>query len=65
MTGQASMLSHAFHATSASWLDMVERFFRDLSENQLRRLAFRSVPQSVSTIEQYIEKHNGDPKPFI
>ena len=54
-----------FTPTSASWLNMVERFFRDLSENQLRRAAFRSVPELVSTIEQYIEKHNGDPKPFI
>ena len=53
-----------FTPTSASWLNMVERFFRDLSENQLRRAAFRSVPELVSTIEQYIEKHNGDPKPL-
>jgi hypothetical protein len=43
---------------------MVERFFHDLSENQLRRAAFRSIPELVSTIEQYIEKHNGDPKPL-
>ncbi len=54
-----------FTPTSASWLNMVERFFRDLSENQLRRAAFRSVPDLVSTIEQYIVKHNRDPKPFI
>lgn len=54
-----------FTPTSASWLNMVERFFRDLSENQLRRAVLRSVPELVSTIEQYIEKHNRDPKPFI
>src|SRR6266850_4298856 len=54
-----------FTPTSASWLNMVERFFRDLSANQLRRAAFRSVPDLVSTIEQYIEKHNRHPKPFI
>jgi transposase len=54
-----------FTPTSASWLNMVERFFRDLSENQLRRSAFSSVPDLVSTIEQYVEKHNRDPKPFI
>ncbi|RKE26357.1 hypothetical protein B0G76_7975 [Paraburkholderia sp. BL23I1N1] len=36
-----------------------------LSENQLRRSAFSSVPDLVSTIEQYVEKHNRDPKPFI
>jgi transposase len=54
-----------FTPTSASWLNMVERFFRDLSENQLRRAAFRSVPELVSTIEQYLQKHNHHPKPFI
>ncbi|MBB5405999.1 transposase [Paraburkholderia sp. JPY162] len=53
-----------FTPTSASWLNMVERFFRDLSENQLRRSAFCSVPELVSTIEQYIGKHNREPKPF-
>jgi len=54
-----------FTPTSASWLNMVERFFRYLSENQLRRAAFCSVPDLVNTIEQYIVKHNRDPKPFI
>ena len=54
-----------FTPTSASWLNMVERFFRDLSENLLQRGVFRAVPELVHTIEQYIEKHNRYPKPFI
>jgi transposase len=54
-----------FTPTSASWLNMVERFFRDLSENQLRRGVFHNVPDLISTIGQYIVKHNRDPKPFI
>ncbi|SCU88837.1 Endonuclease DDE (fragment) [Cupriavidus necator] len=54
-----------FTPTSASWLNMVERFFRDLTESQLRRAVLRSIPELVSTIEQYIDKHNRDPKPFI
>lgn len=54
-----------FTPTSASWLNMVERFFRDLSENQLRRGVFHNVPNLISTIGQYIVKHNRDPKPFI
>jgi hypothetical protein len=54
-----------FTPTSASWLNMVERFFRDLSENQLRRAAFHSVPELIGTIEQYVQKHNRHPKPFI
>ena len=54
-----------FTPTSASWLNMVERFFRDISENRLRRGVFTSVPELTSAIEQYIAKHNANPKPFI
>jgi hypothetical protein len=44
---------------------MVERFFRDLTVNRLRRSAFHSVPELVSALEKYIAQHNRDPKPFI
>lgn len=54
-----------FTPTSASWLNMVERFFRDLSEQQLRRGVFRSVPELEQTVMSYIEKHNEAPAPFI
>ncbi len=54
-----------FTPTSASWLNMVERFFRDLSENQLRQGVFHNVPELVQTIAHYLEQHNQDPKPFI
>lgn len=54
-----------FTPTSASWLNMVERFFRDLSENTLRRGVFTSVEQLVQKLEEHIERHNADPKPFI
>lgn len=54
-----------FTPTSASWLNMVERFFRDLSEQQLVRGVFRSIPELIDTIDAYIEQHNRDPKPFI
>jgi len=54
-----------FTPTSASWLNMVERFFRDLSENQLKRGVFRSVPELIEAIETYLASHNEDPKPFI
>ena len=54
-----------FTPTSASWLNMVERFFRDLSEQQLVRGVFRSVPELIDTIDAYIKHHNRDPKPFI
>jgi transposase len=54
-----------FTPTSASWLNMVERFFRDISENRLRRESFASVVDLEQAIVQYIEHHNKDPKPFI
>lgn len=54
-----------FTPTSASWLNMVERFFRDLTIDRLRRGVFRSVPELVSAIKHYVATHNKDPKPFI
>jgi transposase len=54
-----------FTPTSASWLNMVERFFRDISENRLRRGVFTSVPELTAAIEQYVAHHNANPKPFI
>ena len=54
-----------FTPTSASWLNMVERFFRDLTVQRLRRGVFTSVPELVKSIEEYIEKHNRQPKPYI
>jgi transposase len=54
-----------FTPTSASWLNMVERFFRSLTSDRLRRGVFRSVPELISAIEQYISAHNESPKPFV
>src|SRR3954466_14685035 len=54
-----------FTPTSASWLNMVERFFRDLTVNRLRRGVFHSVPDLVAALEKYIAQHNKEPKPFI
>lgn len=54
-----------FTPTSSSWLNMVERFFRDLTENFIRRNAFKSVPQLIDDLYGYLEIHNENPKPFI
>jgi transposase len=54
-----------FTPTSSSWLNMVERFFRDLTENQLRRGIFTSVEALEQSILAYIGEHNRNPKPFI
>lgn len=51
--------------TSASWLNMVERFFRDITTQRIRRGVFHSVDELIAAIEQYIELHNREPKPFI
>jgi len=54
-----------FTPTSASWLNMVERFFRDLSTERLERGVFHSVPELISAIHEYVNVHNKNPKPFI
>jgi transposase len=54
-----------FTPTSSSWLNMVERFFRDITDKQIRRGVFRSVPELEVAINEYIATHNANPKPFI
>ena len=54
-----------FTPTSASWLNMVERFFRDITVNRLRRGVFTSVSELVTAIDEYVAHHNTKPKPFI
>ena len=54
-----------FTPTSASWLNMVERFFRDITDKRLRRGVFTSVPELVAAIDEYIAHHNTKPKRFI
>jgi transposase len=54
-----------FTPTSASWLNMVERFFRDITTERLRRGVFTSVPELEQAIDAYIAHHNVNPKPFI
>src|SRR5487761_1693836 len=54
-----------FTPTSSSWLNLVERWFNELTERLLRRGVFASVPQLVDAIEIWAEHWNDDPKPFI
>ena len=54
-----------FTPTSASWLNMVERFFRDITQQRIRRGVFRSVAELVTSINEYVRNHNQAPKPFI
>jgi transposase len=54
-----------FTPTSASWLNMVERFFRDISDKRIKRASFANVAELEQAIGQYVAHHNTNPKPFI
>jgi transposase len=54
-----------FTPTGSLWLNMAERFFRDLTQNRLRRGIFRDVEELIMAIGEYIDKHNDNPEPFI
>jgi transposase len=47
-----------FTPTGCSWLNMVERFFRDLTQNRLRRGIFRNVEELMIAIGDYADRHN-------
>lgn len=54
-----------FTPTYSSWLNLVERFFASLTEQQLRRGTHRSVPALERAIRDYLDTYNEDPKPFV
>jgi transposase len=53
-----------FTPTSASWVNLVERFFRDITEERIRRGVFRSVEELKAAIMEYLEQRNANPKPY-
>jgi len=54
-----------FTPTSSSWLNMVERWFREITQKRIRRGTFTSVPELVRAIYEYLEQYNKAPKRFI
>ena len=54
-----------FTPTSSSWLNLVERWFRDLTDKRIRRDSFEHVPQLIAVIEQYIAQSNQNPHIFV
>jgi len=54
-----------FTPTSASWMNMVERFFRDLSQQAILPGSFGSVAELVDTINLYLAQHNLEPKRHV
>ena len=54
-----------FTPTSCSWLNLIERWFAEISRKRIRRGTFRSVPELIKAINDYIRENNKHPKPFI
>ena len=54
-----------FIPTRSSWLNLVERFFELMTEQQIRQGVFTSVSDLEAKINAFMEKHNTNPKPFV
>jgi transposase len=54
-----------FVPTSSSWLNLVERWFKELTHKAIRRGSFPSVPTLIEAIEAFMDAYNEDPKPFV
>jgi len=54
-----------FTPTSSSWLNMVERWFREITDQRIRRGSFSSVPELIAAIMHYVENHNQNPQVFV
>jgi hypothetical protein len=54
-----------FNPTSASWLNQVERFFGLITGDRIRCGVFKSVAKLEGAIQDYLDHHNADPKPFV
>ena len=54
-----------FTPTYGSWINLVERWFAEITNQRIRRGVFRSVRELETAIREYIEAHNENPKPFV
>ena len=54
-----------FIPTSSSWLNVIERWFRDITHNRIRNGVFKSVDQLEEAIRQYLDQHNANPQKFV
>jgi transposase len=54
-----------FIPTSSSWLNLVERWFREITEKRIRRGSFANVPALIQAITDYLDTHNQNPKVFV
>jgi transposase len=53
-----------FTPTSSSWLNQIERWFAEITRKRIRRGTFRSVPDLIKTIKEYVRQYNRSPRPF-
>lgn len=60
-----SRVNFHFVPTSASWLNLVERLFSELTTRQLKRLAVSSVEELIAAITKYLDQRNRSPRPFV
>jgi len=54
-----------FIPTSSSWLNLVERWFRELTDKRIRRGSFGNVPELIAAIKDYLDSHNQNPRVFV
>src|SRR5450756_2178130 len=54
-----------FTPTSSSWLNLVERWFGEITRKRIRRGIFKSVPELIEAIQEFIRINNQNPKPFV
>jgi transposase len=54
-----------FTPTSSSWLNLIERWFGEITRKRIRRGVFHNVPNLIVAIEDFIRVHNENPKPFV
>lgn len=54
-----------FIPTSSSWLNLVERWFREITDKRIRRGTFKSVEQLIAAIEEFIQQHNSSAEPYV
>ena len=58
-------MAPAFHPTSSSWTNLIERWFKELTDRRLRRGVFTSVAELEEAILLWARHWNDDPKPFV
>ena len=65
MDGEASALRGALRPPSCSWLNLIERWFAELTNKRIRRDSFLSVDDLIAAIEEFLAAWNEHPKPFV